>query len=275
VTLVPNASFTQRDGVTFTGDLAISTTYNTYYSFLNFYDATDPLNLRLIGNKLLTATPDTLSAFNSAGTYHQLGFAKGLATIRMDDTHLAAYAAVEQVGLMLTDVGNTIPERTPLPDANGQGQRVKEAIYPGDFTDVAAFHNQLIAVDRTGKQLVVLDPALSPRVAIDLPQRPRKLLVVSSYPTDDNHDGVVDPSELRDLAIIGTEDTRIVNGVPVSDGSIFVVDITNLDAPQIISTIPMPAAVHELDVDSTKQRLFAGTLAVLYMIDLSRPVLTG
>ena len=65
---------------------------------------------------------------------------------------------------MVADVGDTKPERTP---EGGPNRRVSEAILPGGFADVAAFNGQLIALNRSGKQLVLVDPFLSPKFALD------------------------------------------------------------------------------------------------------------
>ena len=253
--LAPEVSFQQHDGQTFTGDLAVTTTSNNYYTFLTFYDVTNPAAVHSIGGKLLTANPDTLANFSRLGTYHVLGFGRGVTTLRTA-TGVNAYAAVEQVGVMVSDVGQNIPER-------GFDTRIKEALYPGDFTDVAAFNDRLIALEKSGHQLVVLDPALTPLLTFDLPSAPRRLQIVEGYQSDDNHDGLIQPNEIRDLAVIGT------------DRDILIVDISDLQNVQILGSIPMPAIVRELDIDPVRQRAFAGTSTQIFMIDLSRPSQQG
>ncbi|MEO8520719.1 MAG: PKD domain-containing protein, partial [Acidobacteriota bacterium] len=255
IALMPDVSFQQWNNITFTGDLAVTTTYNSYYTFLTFYDVTDPANPKAVGGKLMTATPDTLTNFSQRGTFHVLGFGRGVTTLKTA-TGVNAYAAVEQVGIMSADVAQNIPER-------GFDTRIKEGLYPGDFTDVAAFNDRLIALEKSGHQLVVLDPALAPLLSFDLPAAPRRLKVVEGYQTDDNHDGLIQPNEIRDLAVIGT------------DTGILVVNISDFQNVQILASIPMPGIVRELDVDPVRQRAFAATDTKLFMIDLSRPGALG
>jgi hypothetical protein len=112
-------------GNQFTGDMAITTSVVTEYSYLSFFDVTDPAKPCLIGNKLLNATPDFLNSFTSPGTVHQMGFAEGVAWVR-HSTGVAAYAAVREVGIMSADIGKNLAE--PIPEA-----RIKEGVYPGDY----------------------------------------------------------------------------------------------------------------------------------------------
>ena len=56
----------------------MTTSFNTFFSYVSFFDVTDPANPCLMANKLLTATPETLSSFSTRGTYHMLAFAKGI-----------------------------------------------------------------------------------------------------------------------------------------------------------------------------------------------------
>src|SRR5262249_39730356 len=93
---------------TFKGDLAVATSWNTYYSYVSFYDVTDPAKPCWLANKLFTAAPDTLSDYSRPGTIHALGYARGVATIQHSQGY-AAYVAVGEVGLFAANIGTNIP----------------------------------------------------------------------------------------------------------------------------------------------------------------------
>jgi hypothetical protein len=261
-------------GTTFNGDLAVSTSFNTYYSFLSFYDVTDPGSPCVLANKLLTATPETLSSYSNFGTYHVLGFAKGLATVKTS-TGYAAYAAVSQVGLMTADIGKNIPERAP--QAATGDSRIKEGVYPGDYVDVVNVNDRLLALESTNSTLDVFNPDLSLVSRLPLPDSPRNIVVAQGFTFDRNGDGAIEPDESADLAFVAGSD------VASGRSTIQVVDVTDLTQPQIVGSIALPtgALVRGLDLDEAHRRLFVagsqGTVSgdALFMIDISDPIAQG
>ena len=252
IALVPGVSV----GGLSNGDLAVTASFNLYYSFLNYYDVTNPANIRWLANKLLTATPDFLTPFNNRGTYHIQGFARGVAALKTP-TGVYAYSAVQGVGVMAADVARGIPEP-------GSTTRYTEPMFPGDFVDVAAVNDKLLAVRRVENQLYMFDANLSPLMQFDLPDIPRRVVTVSGFPIDDNADGIIGQNEIYDLAFIACEQ------------SILIIDLADMLGGQaaglpIIGTIPRTAITRELDVDGSRQRLFAGGDDGLLIIDISRP----
>ena len=252
ITIVPGVSV----GGLSNGDLAVTASFNLYYSFLNYYDVTNPTNIRWLANKLLTATPDFLTPFNNRGTYHIQGFSRGVAALKTADG-VYAYAAVQNVGVMAADVGRGIPEP-------GSSTRFLEAMYPGDFVDITAVYDKLLAVRRVENQLFMFDANLSPLMQFDLPDIPRRVTAVSGFPIDGDGDGVIGQNEIYDLAIVACEQ------------SILIIDLAEMLSGQaaglpIIGTIPRTAITREIDIDAGRQRLFAGGDDGLLIIDLSKP----
>ena len=274
--LPTRAKFTGCDNLLhngpFSGDLAVTSSFNTFYSYLSFFDVTDPDNPCLLANKLLTATPDTLTDFSIKGTVHALGFARGLATIQ-STTGFAAYVAVTDVGLFASDIGKNIPEYLPA-------ERVKEGLFAGNYWDVVNVNDKLLALNRDDHKLEVFDPNLSLLGSLDLPDQPRRIRTVTGYLVDRDGDGLITPDEQMDLAFVTLDNAA--TGV----NSIQIVDITNLDELKIIGSIPMPGITRDLDIDADKHRLFASGMYVnpvtpsasggdaLYMIDMTNPFQT-
>ena len=207
----------------FKGDLAVTTSWNTYYSYLSFYDVTNPESPCLLANKLLTASPDTLSTFSQRGTVHALGYARGVTTIQHSQGY-AAYAAVGEVGLFAADIGKDIPEYGP-------DDRVKEAMSPGDFYDVVNVSDRLLAANRSDSRLDLFDPNLALLGSIELPMPPRRIVTVSGYGVDRNEDGLLTPDEQFDLAIVSVDDPM------TAAGRIEIVDITNVDDMRVVGEI--------------------------------------
>ncbi len=237
-------------GTVFNGDLAVTTSFNTFFSYVSFFDVTDPANPCLMANKLLTATPETLSSFSNRGTYHMLAFAKGIATIQHSQG-IAAYAAVSEGGLMVADIGPNIPEKGPF-------EREKEPMLPGDYVDVVSRGGRLLALNRGTQQLEVVDPTLAVLGTLPLPDPPRRIVVAEGFPFDANGNGTLESGEFVDAAFVG------------GDRSLVMVDISSA-TPRIIGSIGIPSPVRDLDVDRAKRRMvlvdFNGTV---YLIDLSR-----
>ena len=188
ITLIPNASISLRgpNGCgpaphlsTFDGDLAVTTTFNTYYTFVSFYDLRDLTHPCLMSNKLLTATPDFLTSYSIPGTVHALGFGRGVATLTYPQG-LVAYTAVGEVGLMSADAGKNIPEQLPA-------ERKKEGMYPGDFQDVVAVGDQLLAIEKTSGDppgaLGLFDASLNRLMSFNLADAPRRFLYVPACPS--------------------------------------------------------------------------------------------
>ncbi|HEX6973115.1 MAG TPA: Ig-like domain-containing protein, partial [Vicinamibacterales bacterium] len=89
----------------------------------------------------------------------------------------------------------------------------------------------------------------------------------------ENGDGVIKPSEVRDLAFVAAGECS-----PGCSNAIYIVDLRGLQRPQEIGHIDMPGSVFKLDIDADKKRLFAtgyynGTDSrpALFMIDVSNP----
>jgi len=272
ITLVPNTLFSVSAPIapcaggtpvsTFTGDLAVTSTFNTYYSFVSFWDITNPAKPCILGNKLLTASPDTLTDYSRNGTVHASGYARGVATL-VYPNGLAAYVAVGAVGLMSADVGKNIPEQGP-------NDRKLEGLYPGDFQDVITVDNQLLAVEKGTHPpgaLDLFDASLNELMTFALGDAPRCLVDAEGLGVDLNGDGIITPNEIRNVVFVGGEH------------SIQFIDVTDLTAPQVLGNIPMPGIVRSIDVDVAKHRLYAGVSTSgggnLFVIDISNLQLSG
>ena len=197
ITLLDNVTFTKRDGTTFAGDLAFASTFNTYYTFGDFYDVTDPTAPTLIGGKIFTTNPDNTTGFNSKGTYKILGFGKGVTMLKTSQG-VTAYIAIENGGVMAANVSENVEER-------GAQDRILEPYYQGNYTDVVPFNGQLLAAQRDTKSLDVLTAELAPTTSVPLPDVPRRIATVQGLQSDINKDGLITPDEQFDLAVIGAE----------------------------------------------------------------------
>ena len=93
-----------------------------------------------------------------------------------------AYTAVSEIGIFPVDVSRNIPEILPA-------NRVRGPLLPGDYVDIAAVSNRLVALNRGTQQLEVVDPNLTVLSAVDIPDRPRRLLYVPRLPYDANRNG--------------------------------------------------------------------------------------
>ena len=256
------------NGTSFTGDLAISTAYNIDFSMVQAWDVRNPAAPCMVMSKLLTANPDTINSYTRPGTVHAVGFSDGITALR-HSTGVAAYTAIREVGLMVTDIGQQIPE--PYPD-----QRKKDAFAPGDYWDVVAVRDRLVAVDYTERTLDIFDPNLAQLATVALPKQPRELVVAENYAVDEDNDGFIRPNEIRDLAFVATRECPTGGGC---SNAIFVVDLKGLAQPEVIGRIDMPGSVFELDIDPSKNRLFASgyyevgaaVQSAFFIIDISRP----
>ena len=185
ITLLKDVSFTGRDGTPFAGDLAFASTFNTYYTFGDWYNVTNPASPTLIGGKIFTTNPDNVTGFNSKGTYKILGFGKGVAMLRTSQG-VTAYIAIENGGVMAANVGENVPER-------GAADRILEPYFQGNFTDVITYNANLLAIDRDTKRLEVMSADLAPTASVDLTDVPRRLTQVQGLTSDINKDGLITP----------------------------------------------------------------------------------
>ncbi|MCU0255685.1 MAG: Ig-like domain-containing protein, partial [Vicinamibacterales bacterium] len=252
ITVLEGASFTRRDGATFTGDLAFASTFNTFYTFGDWYDVTDPATPRHLGGKIFTTNPDNVTGFNSQGTLKILGFGKGVAMLPTSQG-VTSYIAIEKVGIAAANTSENVPER-------GAQDRILEPYYQGDFTDVVTHGAQLVALERSARRLEVLSADLAPTASVDLPDVPRRVRTLTGLAVDIDQDGLITPDEQFDLAVVGAE------------GAVLLVDLGAVDTPRVLSRIPLPGVTaRSLDVDVERRRLFVADFSRVFMIDLSRP----
>ncbi|MEO8678604.1 MAG: PKD domain-containing protein [Vicinamibacterales bacterium] len=237
-------------GGTFTGDLALTATDNPLFSFVSYYDITNRTAPCLIGGKLLSANPETLSDFSRTGTVRAVGHARGVAALQHSNGYMA-YTAVADVGLFATDIGLNIPEIDPL-------QRTREPMLPGDYIDVAAVGGRLVALNRGEQQLEILDGSLAVLSVVSLPGEPSRMRYVARLPFDASGDGIIASGEFIDAGIV------------VVDSKLVIVDLTNIEAPRVLGTISLPAIIRDIDVDRARLRLFAATPSAWYIVDLAR-----
>ena len=258
ITLLPEASFTDRTGQVFSGDLAVSTHFNVDSSSMVFWNVTNPAAPGVLSGKVLTLNPDFAGSVTT-GAVLVNGFARGIAAVTTASGPVA-YATVDQVGVMAGVVKNNVPQRAP-------GQRLSEPVFGGQFTDVVAHQGMLYAVSpAAGNAFAVLDPSLGLAGSTGVSFRSRRLRVVSGLQSDTNGDGLISSQEVFSLAVLA------------GDFGISVVDVRDAGAPAEISRIPIPGVVRDLEVDTATRRIFAGVDLssggpALMVIDLSRPAL--
>ena len=154
IALLSDVSFTDRGGRPFQGDVAVTTQFNVNFSSMTFYDVTTPGAPAILGGKLLTLNPDFLEGSSpTTGAVMANGLARAVAAFKTA-TGVAAYAGVDHVGVMATDVAWNIPQRAA-------GDRVSEAVYSGQFSDLVAGRANLFATLPTaGQNFLVFDPGL-------------------------------------------------------------------------------------------------------------------
>ncbi len=265
VAVLPDArfSFGPERGQLFSGDLVVTTAFNTSRSFLTFVDATNPAAPVQLGPKVLTRVPEDFVPGAGFPVVYENAYAKGIALVQTADREVYAYAAVERVGLMLADVGNNLP------------QQKLETLYPGDITDVIGYDNVLFAIDKTfgNPRLLSLGVSLNEMAPpARLAATPRRLRLGTGVLTDLDGDGRVEADEVVDLVLVGTD--RDVSVFKVRDSSGRVGDPQNPAGPQLLTRVPTRGVVRDVEVDPTRIRAMAivdeGSLPYLYMIDLTR-----
>jgi hypothetical protein len=241
-------------GATFSGDLAVTTSWTVDFTYVTFFDVTNPAAPCRMSDKILTATPDSnLFEVTAHGTYHLFGVTvRGLATIPHAQG-IASYAAISEAGLFAVDVGADIPEKPGT-------ERVVEPMLPGDYFDVVASHSRLLALNRSGRQLEIIDPTLAVLAVLPLPDAPRRIVVSEGFPFDANGNGVLDAGETIDVAFIG------------GDKNIVMVDVTNALSPRIVGMVTMPAVILDFDVDRQRRQLVAvDNQSSICIVDLAKP----
>ena len=257
VTLVPEFTMTDRNGMPFSGALAVTTTFNVNSSSAQFIDVTTPTSPTTIGGKVLTINPDlALPGYERTSTVFATAYAKGVAVVPTAAGGVA-YTAVERFGIMATDIANNTPLRP-------QGQRVIEGSYTCEAMDVAVLNATVIGLCRDGNRLVMLDPSLGLLGQAALPGVPRRVRVIENYESDLDADGQISQGERFALAIVG------------GDSGIWIVDISRPASPSLLSGIPVGGIVRDVEVDVERRRIFAGADLssdgpTILMFDLSKP----
>ncbi|MGE5245573.1 MAG: Ig-like domain-containing protein, partial [Betaproteobacteria bacterium] len=272
-----NVSIGTNGDPVFTGSLLTAPLYSSLGSGVNFFDVTDPTNPCLLGGRALTRNPETVpppgGADHSAhGTVQQYGYASGAAVVHTT-TGAAAYVAVGQLGLMPVDVGKNIPELGP--DARLVGDI---NVYPGDYVDVIALGDHLLALNNNFGGLPTLD-------AFD-----GNLSPVGSVPFDDTRAGFAKVHQV--IAARGVSVPRLQpNGQYLSKATdlafvagangVTVFDVSDLTHMAVIGNVPMPGIVRQLALSKDGKTLFAGGDGgqtggtMLYIVDVSSPYITG
>jgi PKD repeat protein len=224
-------------GRSFSGDLLITSSYTSVGSAVRFYDVNVPGSPCMLGAKLLTLNPANAVAGQAGVVFTSLGFARTVVALP-NAARWTSYTAVENVGVMLVDVGGHIP--TVLP-----ANRVREQMIAGNYTDLAAVENTLLAVERTSATLDILDRNLAMLSSTGLPlSEAIAIAYAEAVPVDADRNGQIGQDEIRNLAFVG--------GV----GGVAVVDVTDLGSPFVAGSVPMRGAVFELEFDALKRRLF-------------------
>ena len=256
VALIPDATFTNRQGQPFTGDLAITTQFNVNFSSMTFFDVTDRTAPVALSTKTLTVNADLMTGPNPGNTLFATAYAKGVAAFQTT-TGVTAYAAVEKLGVMGTDVGANTPQRTV-------NERLREPVYSGAFTDIVGHGSLLYAVSPVSGDLAVFDPNLALVGSAGLSYASRRVRVAHGLQTDLDGDGLISPREVFSLAVLA------------GDFGISIVDVKTSSAPAEIGRIPIPGVVRDIEIDATTRRLFAiaeltAGGPTMLIVDLSDP----
>jgi PKD repeat protein len=262
VLVLPRVAFKKRTGEDFAGDIVITSTFNVNASRLDFYDVTHrglADEFRPLGFKILTENPDLTSTANRYNTILADGLVKGIAAVTTA-AGITVYAAVERVGVMSADLGQNTPGRDVT-------LRLKEGLYPGDFTDLQELKGNVFAISRAQRRLDVIGSGLATVGYLPLPRTPRRVRVVSDFTFDENNDGQIAPDERRDLAYVA------------ADNALLIVDVTDPAHPTQVGSVELPGTVRDVDVDLERRRAFAiidtGGEVLLSMIDVTNPTLNG
>jgi len=226
----------------FSGDLAIITDYTAgFASALRIYDVTNPATACLIGSKLLTVSPGS-NHTRADGAVRSADAIPRTITAIQSAGRWKTYTAVENLGLMMADLGFNIP-------STSNTNLAPEPFAGGNYVDVVASNNRLIAINRDGPSLDVFDASLARVSSTPIPQLSsiRGLAYAEAVPIDlPPFDGQIGQNEVRNLAFVG------------GTGGVAIVDVTDLSTPSVVGVVPIDANIFYLDVDPEKRRVFAG-----------------
>ena len=125
--------------------------------------------------------------------------------------------------------------------------------------DVVAIRDRLLALNNNfggDASLDVLTPDLTPVASVALgtfgslnngsASKVHRLVTARGVRIDRDHDGSIGSDEIFDLAFVG------------GSGGVTVVDVSDLDNPQLAGRITLPGIIRELDVDKNGRLLLAG-----------------
>jgi len=189
-----------------------------------------------MGSKLLTLNP-AFANFPQGVVLTPAAFARAVVAMPSGD-RLKSYTAVENVGLMMVDVGAAVPP--VLADL-----RVREPIASGNYNRCLR-RRQPAAGHRANRQdagylrrqpLAVVLGAVAAR-------RRHRLEYAEGSSIDVNGDGEIAQDEVLNLAFVG------------GTGGVVILDVTNPDAPVILGTVAMKGTVYQMEFDADKRRLF-------------------
>jgi PKD repeat protein len=249
-------------GTTFSGILAVTTSFTADTSYLSFFDVTRLDRVCDLASKTLTVTPGSETDFNRKGTIKASGYALGLAVVPVVGG-LAAYAAVGEVGLMAVEVHRNIPDVPPL-------ERQLEGQLTGNYVDVLAVGTDLYAIEATANRLDRIDPNLALLDQVNLSARPRRLAFASQFPLDLDGDGTIVDSERRDVLAVAT------------DAGIDLLDVSRRHAPQFVASVSMPGRVRDVVLDPARRRAYAAGDATpspgagrFFIVDVASPTRPG
>ncbi|MEQ1871797.1 MAG: Ig-like domain-containing protein, partial [Vicinamibacterales bacterium] len=150
--LVPRDADPCIGGATFSGDLAIASTGTPVGTAVRFFNVTDPAAPCLLGAKSLTLNPAYVQG-DQGVVVSDLAFARSVVSLP-NGPRINSYSAIENVGLMLVDVGGHIPTLLPR-------DRLRETMAGGSYTDVVTAGGRLLAIDRGTASLDIFDSSLA------------------------------------------------------------------------------------------------------------------
>ena len=257
----------------FRGDLIVTAQSNVDSAFINLFDVTNPVAPCIAGAKPVIVNPaQDQNIYLRRGTFRGIPFARGIGTIE----HLGGAAAVlanAEFGLAAIDMQDNLPEVFP-------DKRVEEGLTPGDYHDVLGVEDRLFAYNanyNSAPSIDVLDANLAPvaQVPLDDPGAMGaqiaggRMAVARRVPVDRNGDGQIGENELFDLLYVG--------GI----SRITVIDITDRDAPRVLTDITTPLRTTDLTVAADGRTLYQAGRAQdtqaesVLVVDVSNPFATA
>jgi hypothetical protein len=123
--------------------------------------------------------------------------------------------------------------------------------------DFATFRDRVLALNNNyggDASLDVLTADLAPAASVSLgtfgtaggTSKVHRLITVRQVPVDRDHNGTIGSDETFDLAFAG------------GGSGVTIIDISDLDDPQVIGRVPLPGIIRELAVEDTGRLLLAG-----------------